>query len=159
MCVCVLGVCVVCGVCMCAGCVVCVCVLYVCGVCGVVCLCVCVWCVVCSEKPLGHRPLLCGTVCGLLAVSALTGALQGDSGSALRRCGVARFVQRLPARRLFSQPFLLAFSSPCLTSLFGHNGKFSISALKIYSSRMPSPKPKSFGLPRGDKTKKTYLLF
>jgi hypothetical protein len=24
---------------------------------------------------------------------------------------------------------------------------------------MPSPKPKSFGLPRGDKTKKTYLLF
>ena len=49
---CVCGVCMcaecvvcVCGVCMCAGCVVCVCVLYVCGV-----VCVCV-CVVCSEKP------------------------------------------------------------------------------------------------------------
>ena len=59
---------------------------------------------------------------------------------------------------LFSLMFLLAFSCPCLTSLFSHNGKFSIPALKIYSSRMPSPKPKSLGLPRGDKSKKTYLL-
>ena len=32
--------------------------------------------------------------------------------------------------RLFSQPILLAFSSPCLTSLFSRNGKFSIPALK-----------------------------
>ena len=59
----------------------------------------------------------------------------------------------------FSQTFLLAFSCLCLTSLFSHNGKFSIPSLKIYSSKMPSPKPKSLGLPRGDKTRKTYLLF
>ena len=56
-------------------------------------------------------------------------------------------------------PFSLLFSRPCLTSLFDCNGKFSIPTLKIYFSRMPSWKPKSFGLPRGDKTKKTYLLF
>ena len=61
--------------------------------------------------------------------------------------------------RLFSPTFLLTFSRPCLTSLFDHNRKFSIPALKIYSSRMPSLKPKSFGLPKGDKTKKTSLVF
>ena len=46
-----------------------------------------------------------------------------------------------------------------LTSLFSSNGKFSISTLKIYSSRIPSPKSKTLGLPRGDKTEETYLLF
>ena len=61
--------------------------------------------------------------------------------------------------RLFSQTFLRAFSCPFLTSLFGRNGKFSIPALKIYSSRMSSLKPKGHGLPRGEKTKKSYLLF
>ena len=57
---------------------------------------------------------------------------------------------------LFSQTFLLALSP--LSTLFSHNGKFSIPAFKIYS-RMPSPKPKSLGLPRGVKTRKTYSLF
>ena len=42
---------------------------------------------------------------------------------------------------LFSQTFLLAFSQPRLTSLLSCNGEFSIPALKIYSSRMPSLKP------------------
>ena len=51
---------------------------------------------------------------------------------------------------LSSQTFLLTFSCPCLPFLFGSNGKFSIPTLKIYSSWMPSPKPKSLGLPRGD---------
>ena len=60
---------------------------------------------------------------------------------------------------LFSQTVLLNLCQPCLTDLFVPNGKFSAPALKIYSSRMPSLKPKSLGLPRGDKTKKTYLLF
>ena len=59
----------------------------------------------------------------------------------------------------FSRTFLLAFPRPCLTFLFGLNGKFSISAPKIYSSKMPSLKPKSLGLPRGEYTKKTYFLF
>ena len=62
-------------------------------------------------------------------------------------------------KRLFSQTFLLAFSRPFLTSLSGRNGKFSIPALKIYSPRMSSLKPKRLGLPRREKTKKTYLLF
>ena len=56
----------------------------------------------------------------------------------------------------FSQTFLLAFSYPCVTSLFSCNGTFSIPALKISSFRMPFPKP---GLPRRVKTKKTYGLF
>ena len=60
---------------------------------------------------------------------------------------------------LSSQTFLLTFSCPCLPFLFGSNGKFSIPTLQIYSSWMPSPKPKSLGLPRGDKTRKNYLLF
>ena len=59
---------------------------------------------------------------------------------------------------LFSQTFL-TLPRPCLPFLFGHNGKFSVPALKICSSRMPSLRPKSLGLPRGDQTKKTYLLF
>ena len=55
-------------------------------------------------------------------------------------------------------PSLLAFSCPCVTSLFSCNRTFSIPALKIFF-RMPSSRSISPGLPRGDKTKKTYLLF
>ncbi|KAI4566975.1 hypothetical protein MJG53_015652 [Ovis ammon polii x Ovis aries] len=101
MCVCVCDVCVVCViVCvMCVVCCVCVCVC-VCDVCGVLCcVSVCDVCgVLCVRSPCGDRPLS-GTVWGLLAVSAVTAALQGDSGSALGRCGVARFVQQLPTQR------------------------------------------------------------
>ena len=57
---------------------------------------------------------------------------------------------------LLSPTFLFIFTCPCLTSLFGRNGKFSVPALPIYSYRMPSLKPKRLGLPARDKTEKIY---
>ena len=46
---------------------------------------------------------------------------------------------------MFSRTFL-GFPRPRLPFLFGRNGKFSVSVLKIYPSRIASPKPKSLGL-------------
>ena len=74
-----------------------------------------------------------------------------EIGSAHFKAGYSYSLRRLWERGcLFSQTFLLTFSRPCLPCLFGCNGKFSIPALKIYSSRMPCPKPKGLGLPRED---------
>ena len=106
------------------------------------------------------NPLWCSCLENPRDGEAWWAAIYGVAQSRTRLKQLSITLRKSWARgRLLSWTFLLALSHPCLTSLFSHNEKFSIPVLKIYSSMMPSPKPRSPGLRRGDKTKKIYLLF